>query len=167
MEDAVAVGKKTVENVVKAGTDTAAKSYEKAVAISRTRVDEAAKGTEQVLKSYEDNVAFLKGNVDAVLVSGTKVVNGLRDISKVMLAHVHEQLEANLVYGKAVLGCRSVHELMDLNQMTLKSSLEGLTETSGKITEMSAKTFEEATVPLTERVTAAMDRMAQVQPGPR
>ncbi|XKG61887.1 phasin family protein [Caenispirillum salinarum] len=111
-------------------------------------------------------MSFLKGNVDAALASGTTVVNGMRDLTKVMLAHVHEQLETNLAYGKAALGCRSVHELMELNQKTLQSSVEGLAQTSGKMSEMSAKTAEEAVAPLTERVTVAMDRMAQAQAQP-
>lgn len=127
-------------------------------------MDEAAKTTDKVVASYAENLAFAKDNMDALLASGTTVVNGMRDVTKVMLAHVHEQLDANLAYGKAVLAARSIHELLELNQTAAKASMEGLTQTLGKLSERSAKTMEESIAPLAERATAAVDRLINAKP---
>ncbi|GAA0601020.1 hypothetical protein GCM10009099_42460 [Caenispirillum bisanense] len=161
IDDAVAVGKQTVENVVKAGADTATRTYEKAVAAQRSRVDAAARVSDDAMKTYETSVALAKENVDAVLTSGSIVVKGMQDVTKIVLSAVHDQLEENLSYGKALIGCRSVHEVIDLNQSAARAGMDSMGEIAGKLSATSAKVLEDAVQPLTDRLTANLDRLMQ------
>lgn len=161
IDEAVAVGKQTVENVVKAGTDTATKTYEKAVAVQRSRVDAVGKVSDDAMKTYETSVAVAKENVDAMLTAGSILVKGAQDITKIMLSAVHDQLEENLAYGKALAGCRSMHEVIELNQSTLKAGADNANEVGTKISATSAKVLEQAVGPLADRLTANIERALQ------
>src|SRR3546814_179227 len=66
--EAAVAHQETVETVLKAGTQVAAKGYEQAVALAQEQVDKAS---QTLFRRYDDAASFGKENVDACVLSGT------------------------------------------------------------------------------------------------
>lgn len=158
LDEAVAVSKQTVENVVKAGADAASKGYEKAVALSKEQMDAAVKAGDGALKRYEDVLSFQKDTLDAFVASSTILVKGWQDVTKAMIGFAQASVDDGIAHSKTVTGVKSVHELIELNQGFAKTSMDkAVTETS-KLSEMSMALLKDASAPLSGRFEVALDK---------
>lgn len=161
VEAAVTASKETVEAAVKAGTDVAAKSYEKAVAMTQEQVDAAVKAGTEVFQNYEDIVTFNKDNVDAVMQSGSLLVKGVQDINKVMFGLAQASMEDSVAATKALFGCTSFAEAIKVQSDFAKSSYDKAVTESRKLTDLSAKVAETAAGPLGARVEVALEKFTK------
>ena len=159
IEDAVAVSKDTIENVVKASADAASKGYEKAVAVTKEQVDVAVKAGTAAFRGYEDVIQFNKETVEALLQSGTVFARGFQDLSKNMLNLAQASFDESVAASKAITGVKSLKELIDLQSGYAKSNFDKIVAEGSKLSEFSAKVTEEAIGPLNSRFNAAVERL--------
>lgn len=157
-EDATAQAKATVETLVKAGQDAAAKGYEQVVVAAKEQVEKA---NAQLLKGYEEYAAFGKQNVDAFVQSGSIVAKGMEEMSKAVFAFTQASLEAGVATGKAMLAVKTLRELVDLQAGFAKSSLDGFVAEGTKLSEMGVKVANQALEPINARVHAAVEKLAK------
>lgn len=155
IEQAVAVGQKTIENVVKVSTDVA---YDKAVALSKDRVEAAMKAGTAAYKGYEDIVEFNRENVDALVKSGLIVARGLQDLNRTLLTLAQEQVEETVAAGKALIGVKTLREVVDIQSGLVKGSVDKLVAESNKISEVGVKLAEEAFAPISARANVVMEK---------
>lgn len=155
IEEAVAVGQKTIENVVKVSTDVA---YDKAIALSKDRVEAAMKAGTAAYKGYEDIVEFNRENVDALVKSGLIVARGLQDLNKTLLTLAQEQVEETVAASKALFGVKTLRELVDIQSGLVKGSVDKLVAESNKISEVGVKLAEEAFAPISARANVVMEK---------
>lgn len=155
IEEAVAVGQKTIENVVRVSTDAA---YDKAVALSKDNVAAAVKAGSAAFKGYEDVIEFNRENMDAMLKSGMIVARGLQDLNKTLLTLAQEQIEDTVAAGKALIGVRTLRDVVDIQAGLVKGSVDKMVAEANKIGEVSVKLAEEASAPITARVSAVMEK---------
>lgn len=158
-EDVVASSKQTAENVMKVTSDAAAKGYEKAVAMSQEQVEAATKAGEAAMKRYEDLLVVTKDTVDAMVKSGTIMAKGWQDVTKAMMGFAQSSVEDGFAHTRAVSGVKSVHELIELNQGFAKTGMDKAIAETNKLSELSLKVVEEASVPLNGRVEIVMDKL--------
>lgn len=159
IESAVAVGRETIESVVKASAEAANKGYEKAVALTKDNVEAAVKAGADLFKNYEDILSFGKENVEAVIRSGTIFARGWQEASKTVFETGQETIEESVAVTKAVLGARSLKEVVDLQTGFVKSSFDKIVAEGGKISETGLKLAEEALEPINERVNVAVSKL--------
>ena len=156
VEAAVAVGKETVEAVAKAGAQAASAGYEKAAAIATDQVDKTSK---VMFKGYGDFASLGQDNVEAVIKSGNIAAKGFEALGREMMAYARYSLEGNVAATKAILGAKSLREVVDLqNEYTRKSFDHAMAE-SAKLTEMSVKVANEAIQPIQARVNVTVGKM--------
>jgi phasin family protein len=155
IEEAVAVGQKTIESVVKVSTEAA---YDKAVALSKDRVEAAVKAGTAAYKGYEDVIEFNRENVDAFVKSGLIVARGLQDLNKTLLTLAQDQVEQTVAAGRALVGVKSLRELVDIQSGLVKGSVDKLVAESSKISEVGVKLAEEALAPISARVNVVMEK---------
>lgn len=155
IEEAVAVSQKTIENVVKVSTDVA---YDKAVALSKDNVAAAVKAGSAAYRGYEDVVEFSRQNLDAMVKSGLVVARGLQDINKTLLTLAQEQVEETVAAGKALIGVKTLREVVDIQSGLIKGSVDKLVAESNKISEVGSKLVEEAIAPINARVSVVVEK---------
>ena len=158
VEAAVTVGKETVETVVKAGTEVATKGVEKAVAMSQEQVAAAVKAGTEVFKNYEDVLAYGKDNVDALVSSNNILVKGVQDINKVLFSMAQKNMEDSVTLTKKMFGCKSVEEVVKLQNDMMKTNYSKALDESRKISDMAVKLAEEASAPIADRMTVAVEK---------
>lgn len=155
IEEAVAVGQKTIENVVKVSTDVAC---DKAVAMSKDRVEAAMKAGTAAFQGYEDVIEFNRQNVEAVVKSGLIVARGLQDMNRTLLTLVQEQVEQSVAAGKALIGVKTLSDLIEIQSGLVKGNVDKLVAESNKISDVGVKLAEEAFAPISARVNVVMEK---------
>jgi len=158
MADVVAVQKETIETVVRAGADAATKGVDKAVSMTKEQVEAAVKAGAAAFKNYEDLIEFGKENVEAVVRSGSIVAKGVQDWSHSLVVLAQTSIDEQVAASKALIGAKSLKEVIDLSSTMAKSSFDKMMAEGSKLTQLSTKLAEEAFVPLSTRVSAAVER---------
>jgi phasin family protein len=154
LDSVVTASKETVEQVVKAGADAAAKGYEKAAAMNKENLDAAA-------RSYDEFAAFGKENVDAVMAAGNAATKGFEAISGEVMALTRGTFEDGVAAGKAVMGARTYHEAMELQSNFAQASMQRFLDTTTRLGEMSIKLTNDAFEPVNARVNAAVEKLSK------
>ncbi len=156
VEAALAAGQETVEAVVKASTEAATAGYEQAAAMAK---EQAEKTSKAVFKGYGDFSAFGQEYLDAMVKSGGIFAEGFETLGKEWAAFARASFEDNVATTKAVLGAKSLHEMVELQtRYTRKNIDQTLAETS-KLAEFSVKVANEALAPIQARVNLAVEKM--------
>lgn len=157
-EATVAVGKETVETVVKAGTEVAAKGVENAVAMGQEQFAAVVKASGDVFKNYEDVVSYNKENVDAFVEANNIMVKGVQDINKVLFSMAQKNVEETVSLTQKVFGCKSVEDMVKLQSDLMKTNYAKSFDEGRKISDMAVKLAEEAAAPITDRVSVAVEK---------
>ena len=148
-EAAVTSGKENVENAVKAGTETAAKGYEQAVALTKEQVEKTSKAA---FKSYDQFASLNKDTMDAVLKSGSILAKGYETLGKEVMAFTQNTVEANVAATKALFGAKTLREVIDLQTDFARTSFDKSLSESAKLSELSVKVAKDALEPIQTRV---------------
>ncbi len=157
-EDVVSVQKETIETVVRAGADAATKGVDRAVAMTKEQVEAAVKAGQIAFKNYEDMLQFSKENVEAAVKSGSIVAKGFQDLSQSLVVFAQMSIDEQVAVGKAMIGAKSIKEVMDLSSAIAKSNFDKFMSEGSKLSQVSTKLAEEAISPLTARVSAATEK---------
>jgi len=161
VEAAVAAGKETVETVVKAGADAAAKGVEKAVAMSQENVAAAVKAGSEAFKTYEDAVSFSKDNLDAVMKANEIFVKGVQDINSVLFGIAQASIETNAAASKKIFACKNVQDMVAVQNDLAADNYAKVVDDSRKISDLSVKVAEEVAKPITKRVNATVEQITK------
>jgi len=161
VEAAVAAGAEAVETVVKASAQVAAEGYEKAVAMSREQVETAVKAGAGAFKGYDDLAGFGKDNVQAVMTSGAILAKGVQDLNDVWLGLARASVEDAVGAAKALCGCKTLPEVVEVQTGLAQAQYEKFVAESRRLSTMSTKLAENASAPITARVTVAVEKFTK------
>ena len=114
-------------------------------------------GMDKVMKDAEQLVSFTQGNAEAMLRSGQILTAGMQELSRQMMETAQGQLDQSMAAMRALSGAQSPKDVFELQSSLLRTACEAMLAESGRITECSMKLAEQASAPLTARVTAAME----------
>ncbi|HEX6957870.1 MAG TPA: phasin family protein [Ferrovibrio sp.] len=149
-ESVVSVSKEQMEKAMKAGTE----AVEKAIAMSKQRFDAVAKSVDDVAKLGKDQV-------DAIVSAGNVTAKGFEAINAELLAFSKSQFEDQISTAKAMMGVKTLQELIELQNDFAKNAFEAYTAHTTKISEVAAKTAQEAFAPINAQLQAAVERMVK------
>ncbi len=161
VEAAVNAGKETVESVVKAGTEAASQGVEQAVAMSQEQVAAAVKAGSEVFENYEDVIAFNKENFDAVVSANTSLVQGIQAFNTEFFAIAQASLEQNAKATQKFFACKSVQEVVAVQNDLVKSNYSAALDKSRKLSDLGVKVAENSTAPLAARVNVAVEKITK------
>ncbi len=161
VETVVAASQETVDQVVKASTEAATKTVDKAVEVTQEQTAVVAKAGVDAFKAYEDAIAYGKDNFDAVLKANTLFTKGLQAINKEVLSVIQASVEENASITKKVFACTTVQDVVALQSDAVQEGYSKALDQSKKITDMSVKLTEDASVPLTKRVNVTVEKFSK------
>ena len=90
--------------------------------------------------------------------AGSIYARGMEDLSKTVMAITQSQLEASVAAAKAVLGCTSLRQMVDLQTDLARSNFDKLVADGSKLSEISLKVANEALEPIQARVNVAVEK---------
>ncbi len=141
-------------NAGKAGT---AKPVEAAMAAGAEAVETFVKAGAGAFKGDDDLAGFGKDNVEAVLTSGAILAKGAQDLNNVWLGLAQASVEDAGGAAKALFGCKTLPEVVEVQTGLAQAQYEKLVAESRRLSTMSAKLAENASAPITARVTVAVE----------
>ncbi len=158
VETIVAAGKETIETVVKTSAEATKKNYDQAVAQTK---DYVVKANDAFFKGFDDAASFGKDNVEALVAASTVVAKGFEEVTKAWFAYNQVIAEQSVSVAQALAGCKTLREVVDLQNDFAKTSFDGLVAEGTKISELTLKVANEAFEPIKSRLTVAMDKMVK------
>src|SRR3546814_15293865 len=94
------------------------------------------KASQTLFRRYDDAASFGKENVDACVLSGTVFAKGVESVGQELMSIAQSAVEANIAATKALLGAKSVRELVDLQTEFSRSRFESPLAESATLTEL-------------------------------
>ena len=140
---------------MKNGVDAAQKGLEQAVQLAKDNVEKASLA---FFKGYDEISVMSKGNVEAVVKAGSIYARGMEDLSKTVIAITQSQLEASVAAAKAVMGCTSLRQMVDLQTDLARTQFDRIVADGGRLSEISLKVANEALEPIQARVNVAVEK---------
>lgn len=158
LEEVAAAAQESVEEIVKVGQEEVRKRYDETVTVAREHMDKAQA---QLTQGYEEFTAFSQGNVEAVIAASTLSYKGAERIGKAVVAYAQASLDKSIALGRAVLGARSVTEVVAISNDFAKSSYETAVVEATRIQELGVEVANEALAPLSARFNVAVEKFAK------
>ncbi len=158
VEQAVKAGTETFEKAAQAGTEALNTGYAQAVAMTKEQVStyfpSAAKG-------FDEFAGFGKDNLDAAFQFGAVAAKGFEAIGKELMAYNQKALEAGMERATALLGCKTVQDVVEFQTETARGNFDELVAQGTKITELSVKVANEAVEPISVRVNDTVEKFVK------
>ena len=151
LEETVAASQEAMQTFLKAGTE----GYEKAFGSTRAKMEE-------VVKNYDQFALNGKDNVEAVMAAGNACTKGMEAINGEIMAFTKQVMENNVAAAQAVMGAKTLQEMVELQSQFAKASFDGFVSQSTKVSEMATKVAKETSEPLNQRMTTVMEKLSQI-----
>ena len=115
----------------------------------------------EAFKGYEDVVGYGKDSVDAVMKSNALFVKGVEDINQALFGLARASLDDSAAATKKILGCKTVTDVIDAQAELAQAGYAKAVEDGRRIADMSVKLAEEAAQPLTQQVSATVEKFSK------
>jgi phasin family protein len=138
--DAFAKGQETFETVMRNGSEALSGSYEK------------------WFRGW-DALAESKANFEATLESGRITARGFEEIAGKVAAYVAASMADGVAASKAVLECKDLRELTELQSKQFRRFLDGWLAEGRELSELTVNTATRAVEPIGARIDAAVDKV--------
>jgi phasin family protein len=158
IESAVTAGKGGAETYLKAGVDAAQKGMEQAIQLTKDHVEKASTA---FFKGYDEFSVYSKGNVEAAVRAGSIYARGMEDLSKTLMSITQAQLEASVGAAKALMGCSSLQQMVDLQTDLARTHFDKFVADGSKLSEISLKVANEVLEPIQARVNVAVEKFTK------
>jgi phasin family protein len=155
-EEVVAQARSSVEDQVRFGTEAAQRGFEQAASMTREQFDKASK---TLFKNYEEFSQLGKENIDAFVKSGTIFARGFEEAGKSWIDFTRRSLETSVETAKAVMGCRDLREVVDVQSDFARNSFDRLMNEGTKLSEIGVKVANEALEPIQSRLNVAVEKI--------
>lgn len=149
-EAVIYASKDQVEKAIAASTE----ALEKAFSMSKERFDAVAKGVDDAAKLSKDQV-------EAYVSAGNVASKGLETINAEVMAFTKTQVEDQISAAKAMMGAKTLQELIELQNGYAKSAFEAYTAHTTKLSEVATKVAQDAFAPINAQVQAAVEKMVK------
>lgn len=151
IEDAVEVGKKSVEQAMKASTE----GYEQAINVTKEQVEKASAA---FFKSYDEAAAISKENVDAFVAAGDVFTKSAETVGKAYFEYAQASAEAGVEATKAMMGAKTVKDFIDIQSDYARTSFDNFLAESTRLSELTVKAANEAFEPLKTQMNTSFEK---------
>ena len=159
IESSVTAGKKEI--VVKASGDAATKGVDKAITMSKEKVNATVKAGSEVLKSYEDVVGFGKESIGAVVTANVVLAKGLLELNTQFCGISTFSLEKNAEATKKLFTCKTLAEFFALQNDLANANYDDVLVEFQKMSKLSVKIADDFFAPIGKQVDAAVEKITK------
>lgn len=129
--------------------------YEKFAEQTRAKMGDAA-------KAYDDFTVLGKETANAVMAASTAYTKGLEQLTAEWLSFSKQSVEEGIATTKALMGARTIQEVVDLQATFAKAQFDQMVNQSAKFGEMATKVAQETFEPINARATLAVEKFIKL-----
>ena len=113
-------------------------------------------------KSVSEIMSLSTENLQAMNETGTAVANMAKDMSQEVVQAANTLFTDHVELSKALLSCRNVDDMMELQSKASQAALENFFQESVRISELAFKYASELAEPIQQRMTHAGERLSKL-----
>ena len=113
-----------------------------------------------VFGNYEDLSQSGKDNVEAVVKSTQILAKAAEELSKAINTFTQSSIEMNMHAGQALLGIKSLQDLVEVQSELARNSMDHFIAESSKISDMTVKVANEAMEPIQTRINITIEKLS-------
>lgn len=133
------------------------KINETAETVMKNGTEVLKNGIEKAVKGYDQFVGFSKETAEAYLKAASVAGKGVETLNSEIYSFSKQSVEDTLAATKAVLGSKSIHEVVELQTDFAKSQFDAYVGQMTRLNEIFLSTTREAFEPIQGRVQAWVD----------
>lgn len=160
-ESVVNIGSTAMKDLLANSATEAQKAHEKAFEIGRESAEHISKSADAVTKSLYDSIAISRDNVEAMIECGNLTASLAKDMSSELFEYANKAFSDNIEISKDVFSCRTLNDVLDLQNRIVKSSMDSFFNESSKLSNMLFEYSSEFFEPINERVSQASEQLSK------
>lgn len=152
-------GTEAAKDFLKAGTMEAQKTQEKVLSFSREGLEHFSKNADKTARSMAEVFSVSREQFDALMESG-KIASDLgRDLHSNMVNEMNTLFTENMELSKELLSCRTLNDLVEIQNRALQCNLSRFFENSARLTDAWFKLATDAAEPVATQSTHVATRL--------
>lgn len=158
-EKVVKISSAAMKDFLANSADEAQKAQEKVFAISRESAQNIAKSTDTAGKMLSESVSLSRDNLEACMESANLAASMVKDMSEEVMESLNQAFSGSMELSKEFFACRTLSDMMELNNRIIQQSVENFFNQSSKISSMAFEYAGEAMEPINERLNQAGNQL--------
>ncbi len=150
----------TKTKTVKPETTEMTTATETATETFKATAEQVKGKMDQALKAFEDVGSLSKDTYEAFVASFNISVKGVESVSAETAAYAKKSVEDLVSVSKAVIGAKSLREVVDLQNDFTKTSFDAFLAYTNKVGEMTMQYTQEAVEPVSRQLGVAFKKFA-------
>lgn len=155
----VQAGAAAVKDFIAAGTQEAQKTQQKVMSLGNESLQNWSKTADQAVRSLNDALALSKEQLDAVMESSKIATDLSRELHEKFVAECNDLFSENVELSKNMLECRTLNDLVEIQNRALQSNLSRFFDQGANFTEAWFRLATEASEPLSAQANQVTSRM--------
>ena len=160
-ESVVKISSSAVKDLLANGASEAQKVQEKAFEMGREGAQQISKSADAMTKSLYEAISISRDNVEALVECGNLTASLAKDVSSEMIEYANKAFSDNVEISKNIFACRTINDMVDLQNKIVRSSLDSFFNQSSKLSGMIFEYSSEALEPINERVSQATEQFSK------
>ncbi|MBI3419668.1 MAG: phasin family protein [Proteobacteria bacterium] len=127
----------------------------------QTAAENVEKASRDFMNRLEEAATFNRNHMEAVVQAGNIMAEGCKDVSQAVFNHIQSTMQNSMATGRAMLGVKTLRELMELQSNYMKGLFDSMMADSTKISEIAVRCTSEAAEPISASVTSVVEKIAE------
>lgn len=161
----VKISTEAVRDLLNSGAGEAQKAHEKIYEMSREGAEQFAKSADMATKAMYEMIALSRDNIEAAIECGNITANLAKTLSEEVFESCNKSFSENMELSKEAFSCRTLNDVIELQNRTLKRALDNFFNQSVRMSGMAFEFANEAFEPLNERVIRASEQLGKAFSG--
>jgi phasin family protein len=153
-----------VEKIVKLTAKPTVENFEKVAGVSLEQVVGAVHVADYKLKFCENAILVNKYNFEAIIEANMFFTQGLQNLSQVLMLSFQTPVEESTSASTKLFACKNVLDVFSTHKELVEASYSKAMEQSKKITDLSVKLGQDASVLISKRLNAAVETLSNQLP---
>jgi len=128
---------------------------------SNDHMEHIERTTQGMMKACEDASGMARDHMDAAMKAAAVVNKGLEEIARNASSLIQESMTRGIDASKNMMSAKSIPEAMNSHSEFLKDCFDQWISGAGKISEVAARTAQDAMGPIAENTNNAINKIAQ------
>jgi phasin family protein len=116
---------------------------------------------QKMMSGYEDASHMAREHMDAAIKAATVVGKGMEEIVRSTSNLIQESMTRGLEVGKTMMSAKSMPEAMNCHSEFMKECFDQFVATTGKMSEVAARTAQEAMSPIADQTNNSIAKFTQ------
>lgn len=114
--------------------------------------EQMEKANREFMSRMEEAAAINRNNIEACLKAANIISSGMKDLGQAVSATVQSSMENTMATGKAMMGVKTMRDLLELQSEYMKALMDSMMSETTKISEIAVRCTSEAAEPISECV---------------